>query len=183
MSRFRNLNGSTRKRTSGPVRTTGRVPKQMFRRRPRPPFESSDFSDPFDPGPTQERTLAPTCNSGLQLKRPSPFPLLKSPCRFKPTAWSTVQSQADSWPVPLAGLQHCLANHFLWWRADLHRSRIQTATQRESLCFLRPASNILSIDSDGRRTTKSELTSHSFVSDEHLTDLRGYTLCGQDVSD
>jgi len=83
----------------------------------------------------------------------------------------------------LAGLQHCPANHFLWWKADLLRSSIQTATQRERLCFLWPASNISSIDSDSWRATKSKLAGHSLVSDEQLSDLRGYTLGSQDVSD
>ena len=85
--------------------------------------------------------------------------------------------------MPLTGPQQCYANHFRRWKADLVRSRIQTTTQRESLRFLGLASNISSIYSDGRRTTKSKLSSHCFVSDEHLTDLCRDTLRSQDLSD
>jgi hypothetical protein len=65
----------------------------------------------------------------------------------------------------------------------LLRSGIQTATQREALKVLRFPSDVSSIDSDGRRTSESELAGHFFVSDEHFMYLRLDTFCYQDVSD
>jgi hypothetical protein len=72
-------------------------------------------------------------------------------------------------------------NHFCWWKTDLLRSRIQTATQRETLSVLRFSRDIASIDSNCRRTAKSKFAGHPFVPDEHLVDLRLDTFCSQDM--
>jgi hypothetical protein len=74
-------------------------------------------------------------------------------------------------------------NHFHGWKTDLFRSRIQPATQRKALRFLRLSGDISPIDSDRRRTTESKFVSHSFVSNEHFLDLRRDTFCGQYVFD
>src|SRR5580704_6470800 len=63
---------------------------------------------------------------------------------------------------------HCSVNHFHGWKTDLFRSRIQPATQRKALRFLRLSGDISPIDSDRRRTTESKFVSHSFVSNEHF---------------
>lgn len=92
-------------------------------------------------------------------------------------------------PVPVftTGLllrcQHCLVNHFHGRKTDLFRFRIQTATQRKPLRFLRFSGDISPIDSDCRRTTESEFVSHSFVSNEHFLDLRSETFRGQNLFD
>src|SRR2546429_8162446 len=83
----------------------------------------------------------------------------------------------------LPSFQHCLMNHVRWRKTDLFRSGIQTAAQREPLRILRFSSDILSIDSNGRRTAKLKLARHPFVPDEHFMDLRLDTFCGQDISD
>jgi hypothetical protein len=81
----------------------------------------------------------------------------------------------------LAGLSALPMNHLRWWKTDLLRSRIQTATQRETPSILRLSRDISSIDSDCRRTAKSEFAGHPFVRDEYLVDLRVDTFCGQNV--
>ena len=73
-------------------------------------------------------------------------------------------------------------NHLRWWKTDLLRSRIQTATQRETPSALRFSRDISTIDSDCRRSTKSKFAGHPFVADEYFVDLRLDTLCSQDVS-
>jgi len=72
-------------------------------------------------------------------------------------------------------------NHLRWRKADLLRSRIQTATQRETPSVPRLSRDISTIDSDCRRSAKSKIAGHPFVADEYLVDLRLDTLCGQDV--
>jgi hypothetical protein len=74
-------------------------------------------------------------------------------------------------------------NHFCWWKTDLLRPRIQTATQRETLSVPRFSRDIASIDSNGRGTAKPKFGGHPFVPDEHFMDLRLDTFCGQDISD
>jgi hypothetical protein len=72
-------------------------------------------------------------------------------------------------------------NHLHWWKTNLLRSRIQTATQRETPSVLRLSRDISSIDPDCRRAAKSKFAGHTFVPDEYLVDLRLDTFCGQDV--
>jgi hypothetical protein len=74
-------------------------------------------------------------------------------------------------------------NHLRWWKTDLLRSRIQTATQRETPSALRFSRDISTIDSDRRRSAKSKFAGHPFVADEYLVNLRLDTFCGQDVFD
>jgi len=83
---------------------------------------------------------------------------------------------------PLPGFQHCPKNHLRRRKADLLRSRIQTASQRETPSVLRLSRDISSIDSDCRRTEKPKFAGHPFVPDEDLVDLRLDTFCGQDLS-
>jgi hypothetical protein len=72
-------------------------------------------------------------------------------------------------------------NHVRRWKPYLLRSRIQTATQRETPSVLRLSRDISSINSDCWRTAKSKFAGHPFVPDEYLVDLRLDTFCGQDV--
>src|SRR5438876_5347497 len=48
----------------------------------------------------------------------------------------------------LPSFQHCPMNHLRWWKPDLLRSRIQTATQRETASVLRLSRDVSSINSD-----------------------------------
>ena len=82
---------------------------------------------------------------------------------------------------PLLGFQHCSMNQLRWRKTDLMRSRIQTATQRETPSVLRLSRDVSTIDSDCRRSAKPKFAGHPFVADEYLVDLRLDTLCGQDV--
>jgi len=68
-------------------------------------------------------------------------------------------------------------NHLHGWKTDLLRSRIHTATQRETPSVLRLSGDVSSIDSDCWRTAKSQLVGHPFVPDEYFMDLRLDTFC------
>jgi hypothetical protein len=72
-------------------------------------------------------------------------------------------------------------NHLRWWKTDLLRSRVQTATKCETPTVLRLSRDISAIDSDCRRSAKSKFAGHPFVPDEYLVDLRLDTFCGQNV--
>src|SRR6266850_2180306 len=72
--------------------------------------------------------------------------------------------------------------HCCWWKTGLLRSRIQTATQRETPSVPRLSRDISTIDSDCRRSAKSKFAGHLFVAHEYFVDLRIDPLCGQDVS-
>ena len=89
------------------------------------------------------------------------------------------------WPFsrfgPLLGFQYCPVNHFGWWKPDLLRSRIQTATQRETPSVWRLSRDISSIDSDCWRTAESKFVGHPFVPNEYLLDVCLNTFCGQDL--
>jgi hypothetical protein len=72
-------------------------------------------------------------------------------------------------------------NHLRWRKTDLLRSRIQTATQRETPSVLGLSRDISSINSDCWRTAKFKFVGHPFVPDEYLVDFRLDTFCGQDL--
>src|SRR5205823_10521638 len=82
-------------------------------------------------------------------------------------------------PSALAGFQYGPMNHLHRWKPDLLRSRIQTATQRETPSVLRFSRYISSINSDCWRAAKSKFVGHPIVPDEYLVDLRLDAFCGQ----